>query len=233
MLQTSGPVVQLRNIARSLGLTRMLSRFRSSTAYEERFGKAMLDAIRPGDVAWDVGANVGYYTEQFSSRVGESGYVVAFEPVPACFDKLAACVAGRTNVRLVKAGLGRSEATVTFDIGSSDETLGRVVEGNSAGANAKLVQLPIHIGDDLARTQQLRPPTYVKVDVEGHELDVLTGMSGLLRSLTCRNVFVEIHFGILSQRGQSTAPDEIVRLLQGMGYQIRWVDSSHIHAFRN
>jgi FkbM family methyltransferase len=232
MLQTSGPVVQLRNIARSLGLTRVLSRFRNSSTYEERFGKAMLEAIRPGDVVWDVGANIGFYTEQFSTRVGESGQVVAFEPVPACYDKLAACVAGRRNVRLVKAGLGRTAGTVTFDIGSSDETLGRVVEGNSASANAKLVQLPIHVGDELAVRESIPGPTYVKVDVEGHELDVLRGMSGLLRSPACKNVFVEIHFGILSKRGQPGAPDEIVRLLSGMGYKIGWVDSSHIHASR-
>lgn len=233
MLQTSGPVVQLRNIARSLGLTRVLSRFRNSRTYEERFGGAMIGAIRPGDIVWDVGANVGLYTEQFSTLVGESGRVVAFEPVPECYDKLAACVAGRANVRLVKAGLGSSAGTVTFDIGSSDETLGRVVEGGSAGANAKLVELPIHVGDDLARSENLPGPTYVKVDVEGHELDVLKGMSGLLGSPVCKNVFVEIHFGILSKRGQPGAPDEIVRLLEGKGYKISWVDSSHIHASRS
>ncbi len=233
MLQTSGPVVQLRNIARSLGLTRVLARFRNSSTYEENFGKAMLEAIRPGDVIWDVGANIGFYTEQFSARVGESGRVVAFEPVPACYDKLAASVVGRTNVRLVNAGLGQTAGTVMFDIGSTDESLGRVVEGNSAGAGAKLVRLPIHVGDELAKSEKVPPPTYVKVDVEGHELDVLRGMDGLLRSPVCKNVFVEVHFGILSARGQSGAPDEIVRLLSGMGYTIGWVDSSHIHASRN
>ena len=135
-------------------------------------------------------------------------------------------------MRLVKAGLGRAAATVTFDIGSSDESLGRVVEGGAAPAGAKLVQLPIRVGDEIAKTDNLPTPTFAKIDVEGHELDVLTGMAGLLRSPTCRDVFVEIHFGILSQRGQSKSPDEIVRMLSEMGYRVQWVDASHIHASR-
>ena len=233
MLHTWGPVVKLRNVARSVGLTRVLSRFRSSSSYEERFGKTMLGALRPGDTVWDVGANVGFYTEQFAKIVGDGGKVIAFEPVPSCYDQMAKLVGSMPNVRMVKAGLGSSSGTLTFDVGSADVTLGRVVEGGAAAPGAKLLHLPVYTGQDAVAKENLPAPTFVKVDVEGFELEVLSGMASLLREPSCRNVFVEIHFGILAKRGLSKAPDEIVILLRGMGYTIHWVDASHIHASRS
>jgi len=232
MLLTWGPVVKLRGLDRSMGRTRVLVRFPNSTTYEERFGKAMWENLRAGDTVWDVGANIGFYTEQFAAKVGDGGRVVAFEPVPSCYDQMAARVGKIANVRMVKAGLGRVSGTVTFDVGDSDQALGRIVDDKSAATGGKLLELPIYTGDEAAKSQNLPAPTFVRIDVEGFELDVLMGMASLLRSTTCRDVFVEIYFGLLSKRGLATAPDDIVRLLREHGYKIRWVDSLHIHAAR-
>ncbi len=231
MLLTWGPVVKLRNVARSMGLTRLIGRWRNAAGYEERFGNAMLGAVRPGDVIWDIGANIGHYTELFSRAAGERGTVVAFEPVPGCFQQLSQRVTGCANVRLVNAGLGRASGTVNFDVGDgSVHPNARIVE--NGGAGGKVMQLPIYSGDDAASKQGLPRPNIAKVDVEGFELDVLQGMGGVLRDGACRDIFVEVHFGLLAQRGMTTAPDEIVGLLRGAGFEVRWVDASHIHAHR-
>ncbi len=232
MLLTWGPVVRLRNVARSIGLTRLIGKWRNAAGYEERFGNSMLQAVRPGDTVWDVGANVGFYTAKFSDATGERGTVVAFEPVPGCFQRLSQQVLGRSNVRLVNAGLGRSSGTVSFDVGDgSVHPNARIVEGGASGGG-KVLQLPVYTGDDAVRAQGLPAPNLAKIDVEGFELDVLTGMETVLRSSECRDVFVEIHFGLLNSRGMPGAPDEIVSRLRGCGYDVRWIDASHIHASR-
>ncbi|HVZ94002.1 MAG TPA: FkbM family methyltransferase [Phycisphaerales bacterium] len=232
MLLTWGPVVKLRNIARSMGLTRAIAKMRGPSNYEERFDNAMFGSIRAGDTVWDIGANIGFYTDKFSAAVGERGRVVAFEPVPGCFEQLSAKVAGRGNVRLINAGLGSQSGTVTFDIGDgSVHPNARIVDAG-ATARGKSLQLPIHTGDDVLSKLGAPAPNVAKVDVEGFELDVLRGMTSVLRSPGCRDVFVEVHFGLLADRGQSKAPDEIVKLLREMGYTVRWVDASHVHASR-
>jgi FkbM family methyltransferase len=232
MLLSWRPVVKLRNVARSVGLTRLIARLGYSARYEERFGRALIGSIRPGDVVWDVGANIGFYAAQFAERVGPSGTVVAFEPVPQCFRELSRAVAGASNVRLVNAGLGSVSGTVRFDVGDgSVHQNARVLEG-SAAPGTTVLELPIYSGDEAAASQALPHPTLAKVDVEGFELDVLRGMSGLLRSERCHDVFVELHFGVLAKRGQPGAPDEIVRLLRDLGYTVKWVDPSHVHATR-
>lgn len=234
MLLTWGPVVRARNIARSLGLTRVLSRLQNSSDYEERFSKAMADALRPGEVAWDVGANKGYYTLRFSSIVGATGTVVAFEPVPACHRVLVDTVQGCTNVRIVHAGLSDKSGVMSFDLGDgSNDTTARIVDDSAKAATTNLLQLPVYTAEEAARTLDLPAPNFVKIDVEGFELDVLRGMKPLVAQASCRNVFIEVHFGVLHNRGLDTAPQTIVDMLTELGFSVRWVDSGHIHASRS
>ncbi len=62
----------LRNLGRALGLNRLLASLLAGE-YEDRFQTVMLGAIRPGDIVWDVGANVGLYSKKFSNNAGSSG----------------------------------------------------------------------------------------------------------------------------------------------------------------
>lgn len=81
--RTNRAVILLRNLGRALGLNRLFGSLLSRRGYETRFQEAMLAAIRPGDVVWDVGANVGLYSRAFSDIAGPSGKVFAYEPSPA------------------------------------------------------------------------------------------------------------------------------------------------------
>lgn len=72
----------------------------------------------------------------------------------------------------------------------------------------------------------------VKIDVEGFELDVLKGMSGLLADPALRAIFVEVHFLALANRGLHTAPADMIALLRAAGFEIQWIDPSHFGATR-
>lgn len=222
-----------RSIARSLGLipvlSRILSRFRGAKQYEERFSNALVGAVCPGDIVWDVGANVGYYTRRLSDRAGPNGYVCAFEPVPSCFAKVEQLAL--PNVKAINVALG-----------STDETLHMTMSTDPLGVSHSLAapppdagnSIPVQVvrGDKIRSTLSLPQPNVVKIDVEGFEEEVLLGMRETVANKSCRAVFVEVHFGILEQRGQRQAPSRIESLLRSSGYKTSWIDVSALQATR-
>ena len=88
-LISSGPAIAARSKLRQhprvqSALVHALSLGRHGRGYEESFRAAMFACIRPGDCVWDVGANIGLYSELFAAAVGPAGKVISFEPSPDC-----------------------------------------------------------------------------------------------------------------------------------------------------
>ncbi len=227
---TNPVIIGLRKVARQLGLAPILARLRRTGAdYEHAFDEAMFSALRTGDTVWDVGANVGYYTKRFAEAVGSGGHVVAFEPFPATAERLRKNMLGLPNYTLRTLALGAQAGEVVMQEGSDARgATSRIVGEASDG-----ITVEIAAGDTLVEEGVIPMPTVLKVDTEGFELEVLRGMTSLLRSPETRAVFVEVHFGLLAERGQPHAPAEIERLLKEKGFATRWVDPSHIVAQRD
>ncbi len=218
--------LRLRAFGRRLGIFPPLVRaFRklSGARYEERFDAALLGAIRSGDIVWDIGANAGLYTDKFSQRVGSSGHVVAFEPSPRNVEALRARFTDPSRVTICPIALADQAGTATFYVnGSSDGTTDSLVE-RTAGAVPH--QVEVHTGDEYL---QRFPPNVIKIDVEGFEPDVLRGLREVLVCPALRSVLIEVHFGILSDRGLANGPAELTALLRKAGLVVSWVDSSHL-----
>jgi FkbM family methyltransferase len=224
--QTNPLILGLRTAARSAGLTRVAGRILNRGGYEAAFDDALFAEIAPGDVVWDVGANVGYYTRKFAEAVGPGGRVVAFEPFPATIARLRAEVAGLQTVKVLPIALGAQSSTMTMRGGA--DSLGatsRIVCDGPAEAGT---EVEITTGDAVIACELSEIPTVAKIDTEGFELDVLQGMQKLLSTLTLRAVFVEVHFSLLADRGLANAPGEIERLLKAAEFGVHWVDPSHI-----
>lgn len=121
-LMTSALVVVHGRLRYYPDLQRRLAALRNRMGHEKRGSKAILNAIRPGDCVWDVGSNVGFYTRQFLSRVGPSGRVVAFEPVPANAERLVP-LAPEPRLTVIEAALAASEGQQPFVVsGESGDT---------------------------------------------------------------------------------------------------------------
>lgn len=113
---------------------------------------------------------------------------------------------------------------------------------DSLGATSQIVELvnnsesvmsvEISGGDRLVENGSVRMPNFIKIDVEGFELEVLKGMPQLRRNPKWRAIGMEIHFGLLAERGMSNVAKEIERLLEGAGFACKWVDASHVFAHR-
>lgn len=131
-----------------------------------------------GDWAIDVGANIGHYTKRFSDLVGRSGRVVAFEPVLATFELLAANVARFQvpNVTLLNLAASDTTQLVAMEIPKFDTGLNNYYQAAISDANADLHVLSCSI-DSLRLPHPVR---LIKIDAEGHDAVVLRGAKELL-----------------------------------------------------
>jgi FkbM family methyltransferase len=146
--------------------------------YELPVQQALATYLASGNTFYDIGANVGFFTVIGAKLVGASGRVYAFEPVP----ENATCI--RRNVKLnhfsnitvfekaVSSSPGEGELLLTQHPGGNVLSTAYTPPDMKGSMTVELVSI-----DDLVAQQILAPPTFVKIDVEGAELDVLEGMS--------------------------------------------------------
>jgi FkbM family methyltransferase len=173
-------------------------------------------SVQPGDIFYDVGANVGVYTLLAALQVGQGGRVIAFEPhIVNCARLLhnIALNSLQNVVTVICAGLHDSDSWLPFgysslEPASSNSQLGH----NSLGATSLIspVVTELKLGmtiDHLVATGAIPPPTYVKVDVDGNEPQIVRGMTHVLcSSQSPKEVQVEVNEGcaesILSVLGE-------------------------------
>ncbi|MBX6389421.1 MAG: FkbM family methyltransferase [Frankia sp.] len=138
------------------------------------------DALRPGDVFVDVGANVGGYTLLAAGRPGVR--VVAFEPASDTFGRLMENVGHNPwlDIRAHRAAVGDGDGEVLLTVGL--DTVNRVVAEAPTGAAPAAAPGPVERVPMVRLDALLRdePVAIVKIDVEGHEPAVLAGARKLL-----------------------------------------------------
>jgi FkbM family methyltransferase len=227
--RTNEIILAARNVGRKLGLNDAIAAALGRDGYEARYDSAFAGEIVTGDCIWDVGANVGYYTRQFSAKAGSQGYVYAFEPSPANYAKLTAGCVDLTNVTTHQFALGRESSSLPFLQGA--DALGatsRIVIGGTEAA----VLVDVRTAASILAADLAKRPNAIKIDVEGFELEVLQGFGEMLTDQSLRAIGVEVHFAILQSRGVGDAPAWIERELTQSGFSVSWPDASHILAVR-
>ena len=136
------------------------------------------ERVRPGQVAVDVGCHKGAYTYWLQRWVGAAGEVIAFEPQPkqAAYLRNIQSAMRYTNVTIVPMGLsasaGRQRMYLPKARGATHQASFVTAKGGESACNVLDVEVTT-----LDAFFGLRPrgPDFLKIDVEGHELAVLTG----------------------------------------------------------
>lgn len=141
--------------------------------YEADRFPLLRDLVKPGMVAYDLGANAGYFTLAFARLVGQSGHVYAFEPEARNARDLLRHVAINHlgNVTVVQAAVSDSSGLVGF--GGTNAT------GRIGAANSYLIPA-ISLDEFLAAGNCM--PDVVKMDIETAEVMALQGAGRALRS---------------------------------------------------
>jgi FkbM family methyltransferase len=225
-------VISLRNRLRGSSVLRGLyGSFAGGSRYEARFSQELVGAVRAGDSVWDIGANVGVYAAQFAER--GAAKVVCFEPAPeavvALHERFPQSSAAPGRVRIVPIALADQRGTALFSAKGTapDNQIG------AADGTKPTVEVQVRSADEALAEFALPTPNVIKIDVEGYELEVIQGMTGMLSSKELRSIFVEVHFSRLHERKLDKAPATILQTLRERGFQVRWVDPSHICAQRH
>jgi len=224
--------ILLRSILRKLGLSPFLAKFFYPKGYETNFDNALLESIRSGDVVWDVGANVGHYTKKFSALAGPEGTVYAFEPIPDTFEILSEEACQLSNVKLFCMALGASDETLSMTNRETKSVMNKIILDTDVVENTDIIKIVVAMSDGLIERNEAETPNVIKIDVEGHEADVLAGMPLLLADKSLHTMAIEIHFAWLEERGQSNAPKMIVNELKKNNFHVQWTDPSHVVARR-
>jgi FkbM family methyltransferase len=176
---------------------------------------AFRTAVHAGDVALDIGANVGAYALLFGQWVGSTGRVYAFEPSPAAFSGLVRHIALNQQQHVVRPiASAVSHLDGEADLAMSD-TAGesRLID---AATNVPTLKVPTVTIDGFCEREGLAPHL-IKIDVEGAELDVLRGARNTIRR--CGHelaLFVELHPSIWAVSGVSRRDVEAELDVQGL-----------------
>jgi FkbM family methyltransferase len=188
--------------------------------YELPLTRVLLDYVKPGMTFVDVGSLYGYYAVLASGLVGPTGSVVAFEPSRQSFKLLSANTSGLGNVRLEQLAVFSEPGTTRIrDFGARDAALNtlrsqaRVPAAHQPKDSQEYDIACVTLDDYFAGAD--RQPDFVKIDAESVELEVLQGMSRLLKE---RNLVLSVEMGDYGVEG-STASAACIRHLAEHGYR--------------
>ncbi|MFH1547337.1 MAG: FkbM family methyltransferase [bacterium] len=147
--------------------------------------KIYSEFISPGDLVFDVGANVGDYSKLFAEMGAK---VVSFEPQPSCAEKLRNRFEKTRKVTIEEKGLGSKKCTLPFFISSKSNTTSTFSREWKSSCRFKErswdkeIKVSVTTLDNMIK--KYGKPSFIKIDVEGFELDVLSGLSKYLPAMS-------------------------------------------------
>jgi FkbM family methyltransferase len=142
--------------------------------HDERFEiNNIVKILQAGDICWDIGANIGFYTCLFATLVGNKGRVIAFEPVSATIDFLRENVYLNSinNVTLKEVALGDAPRRQQIFLELPANAEGTVSLNTTSGKHSEMID--VDTIDNLSAS--LPVPDFIKIDVEGYQMKVLAG----------------------------------------------------------
>jgi len=198
------------------------------TSIEDEVIKDLMSEVRPSDVFYDIGANIGVYSRFVCERL-KGGEVIAFEPLAGNSSSFRKNLS-RTPVqfRLFELGLSDEDAEhefLTSGEGEAGQGMSRLQPTENDSPSGLTIQTVK--GDEFIESHDLPRPNVIKIDVEGAELKVLNGLRKTIAHPECRVIYCEIHHD--SREGPDTSPDiadyggspeELKETLREGGYSI-------------
>lgn len=178
-------------------------------------------SIRPGMTVLDIGANVGLYTALAGNAAGPQGRVIAFEPDPESFGYLQRTIQenGLKNVEAVNAAASDTDKESWLYTSSSNRGDSRLYDNELSDNRVQIRQIRL---DDFLPTLGIRQVDFIKMDVQGFEGHVLSGMKEIIRNSPKLVMMSEFWPDGLQRAGSD--PHEVLTSLEQLGLQLFELD---------
>jgi FkbM family methyltransferase len=160
--------------------------------FEPGESQAVRTLLRPGDLAVDVGANLGWFSLVMAAAVAPGGEVWAVEPMPPILPALKRNLElnDSLGVRLFEVALGKSSGTAELHVFSG------LPHGHASVSTLDRSDYTAHAVERRTLDELLggRTPAFVKLDVEGSERDVLRGADAILAADRPPTWMIEVNY---------------------------------------
>jgi len=186
--------------------------------------------IKKGDKVLEVGTHIGYMTQIFEEIIGDDGQVVVVEPTPESnyylkknvlpttqvISKAASNYCGKSKFYTSNSGGFTNSLDKEFLVGFEEKILKK--QSNNYEVNA--INVDVDTLDNICKEHDFYP-TFLKIDVEGAELNVLKGASNILNSVN--SLMIEITF--------PSDAKEIFQILEKNGFKECYQNSKSHNCF--
>ena len=190
--------------------------------YENDIGLFLTYILRKGDVAIDVGANIGLHTLLMSTLVGENGKVIAFEPGNESFNELIqnTKLNNFNNLELKKKALGNGKnKKLKFNDDKFNSGHSSIVSERESNESFSRKITVNTLDSQVFKYNKIK---VVKIDVEGYEKHILNGCKKLLENNKVRYWIVEYAPHCLAKYGENIS--SIKDLFRKYGYDMFILD---------
>lgn len=203
---------------------------RNQGNYEVAETRFCIKYIQPGMVIFDVGANIGLYTLLFAKLAGSTGSVHIFEPDIKNYRRLCANIylngfedVVKTNRRAVFSKTQNVKLNTFPDSVNAWHSLGNLElpdpwnDGKTIKPSSVQEIQAVSL-DDYCTNNQINHIDFLKVDVEGAEIDVFQGAANLIRAGKIKCIMFEISLPQLQGMGHN--PEELYHFLNEHNYDL-------------
>lgn len=183
--------------------------------YEPDVADLIFARLRAGQVFYDVGANAGYFSLIAARKVGDSGRVVAFDPVPRNVDTIREQVLLNEFEQICEieqVAIAAFEGVTDLNIPerNANAHIASIAAPHVPHMNGESVQVRCITLDSYVQTRTI--PDLIKVDIEGAEVEALKGAARLLADKQAPEWLITAHSDELAS--------QVVEILQSNSYRI-------------
>lgn len=176
--------------------------------------------IKENDTVLDIGANIGFHTLYFAELTGVNGKIIAFEPIPINFAALENNISLNNFPQIVSVNkaMGNTNSQMNVHVDKQTQNPGAFSLFEHGVKNTIIECVK---GDDYLRENNTKKVDFIKLDVEGFELEVLKGLAETIKQ---SNPIIIFEYDYNYQSKVNDDPRAILHFLKTFSYNFFIID---------
>jgi len=208
---------QMYVIPNDKGISEELSMFKIHEPLNTKF---LAKYLEEGMVCLDIGANLGYFAFLESSKVGNTGSVIAVEPAPLTFELFEKNIKLQKNKNISSFNFAFSNkaGTVDFFI-SSSSNWSRIIKekDHDHGDKGEIIKIECKTIDNFVEELDLKKLNLIRIDLEGYEFEIFEGAQKTLSELKPM-LQIEVHRDFMGIEKSMN----FLKNMKDLGYEIEY-----------